>query len=98
MKNKNNNQNEFERLGGQKSGGGGYIPPIPPPGSATVYNLYTSSLYKNFLVSLILCRSLKKLLKVTCTTFAIMIRIRFSSFTQVVLYINETTVFPCVSI
>ena len=30
MKNKNNNQNEFERLGGQKSGGGGYIPPIPP--------------------------------------------------------------------
>ena len=31
MKNKNNNQNEFERLGGQKSGGGGYILPIPPP-------------------------------------------------------------------
>ena len=30
MKNKNNNQNEFERLGGQRSGGGGYIPPIPP--------------------------------------------------------------------
>ena len=22
---------QFERLGGQKSGGGGYIPPIPPP-------------------------------------------------------------------
>ena len=36
MKNKNNNQNEFERLGGQKSGGGGYIPSIP--GSATAYH------------------------------------------------------------
>ena len=35
MKNKNNNQNEFERLGGQKSGGGGIYPPYPPPGSAT---------------------------------------------------------------
>ena len=31
MKNKNNNQNEFERLGGQKSGGGGIYPPYPPP-------------------------------------------------------------------
>ena len=36
MKNKNNNLNEFERLGGQKSGGGDISPPIPPPpGSAT---------------------------------------------------------------
>ena len=31
MKNKNNNQNEFERLGGQKSGGGGDISPLSPP-------------------------------------------------------------------
>ena len=30
MKNKNNNQNEFERLGGQKSGGGD-ISPLSPP-------------------------------------------------------------------
>ena len=34
MKKKNNNQNEFKRLGGQKSGGGGYIP-LSPPRSAT---------------------------------------------------------------
>ena len=31
MKNKNNNQNEFERLGGQKSGGGDISPLSPPP-------------------------------------------------------------------
>ena len=35
MKKKNNNQNEFESLGGQKSSWGGYIPLSPPPGSAT---------------------------------------------------------------
>ena len=36
MKNKNNNQNEFERLGSQKSGGGDISPlSPPPPGSAT---------------------------------------------------------------
>ena len=43
MKNKNNNQNEFERLGGQKSGGGGYIPPIPPNGSATGHRVNNTS-------------------------------------------------------
>ena len=31
MKNKNNNQNEFERLVSQRSGGGGIYPPYPPP-------------------------------------------------------------------
>ena len=38
MKNKNNNQNEFERLGGQKSGGGGYIPPLDPQLMASYSN------------------------------------------------------------
>ena len=33
MKKKNNNQNEFKRLGGQKSGGGDIspYPPLDPP-------------------------------------------------------------------
>ena len=57
MKNKNNNQNEVERLGGQRSGWGGYIPPIPPPGSATGYihhiknNNYTKRFWNIILLS-----------------------------------------------
>ena len=42
MKNKNNNQNEFERLGGQKSGGGD-ISPYPPPRSATGHRVNNTS-------------------------------------------------------
>ena len=45
--NKNNNQNEFERLGGQKSGGGDISPLSPPPGSATAYIYGTLSLVYN---------------------------------------------------
>ena len=56
MKKKNNNQNEFERLGGQRSGGGIY-PPLSPPWIRHWGQLVTATTSNNIVLVAEMCDS-----------------------------------------